>query len=236
MNTTGLTLLIPERVDSERDAVAQVWRDGGGGVLRLGRFWDPPPVDPAATRLYGNDAFCLVLEQKLGLALLSPDDQLLLTLAPRYLGREVVSLDGAALSALKFPVFVKSVIPKQIRSRVYHSGEALAMECQGLEQETRYLASPPVTFVAEARCFLLEGRVLDAAIYEGRGDPAEAAAFAARVAEGDGLPAAVVMDVGLLEGAGWVVVEFNAAWGAGLNGCDPARVLPAIAAATRVRT
>jgi hypothetical protein len=42
-----------------------------------------------------------------------------------------------------------------------------------------------------------------------------------------------VMDVGLVPGTGWVVIEFNAAWGAGLNGCDPNRILPAIEAASR---
>jgi hypothetical protein len=38
----------------------------------------------------------------------------------------------------------------------------------------------------------------------------------------------VVVDVGLIAGRGWAVIEFNAAWGAGLNGCDPEKVLPAI--------
>jgi hypothetical protein len=42
------------------------------------------------------------------------------------------------------------------------------------------------------------------------------------------LPRAVVVDVGLIAGRGWAVIEFNAAWGAGLNGCDPEKVLPAI--------
>ena len=40
------------------------------------------------------------------------------------------------------------------------------------------------------------------------------------------LPPAVVVDVGLIEGRGWAIVEANAAWGAGICGCDPRRILP----------
>jgi hypothetical protein len=46
------------------------------------------------------------------------------------------------------------------------------------------------------------------------------------------LPRSVVIDVGYIDNQGWAVVEFNAAWGAGLNGCSPEKVLPAIVAAS----
>jgi len=46
------------------------------------------------------------------------------------------------------------------------------------------------------------------------------------------LPMTVVVDVGFVGGRGWTVIEFNAAWGAGLNGCNPERFLPAIVAAS----
>lgn len=36
----------------------------------------------------------------------------------------------------------------------------------------------------------------------------------------------------VIDGRGWAVVEFNAAWGAGLNGCDAEKVLPGIVAAS----
>ena len=39
------------------------------------------------------------------------------------------------------------------------------------------------------------------------------------------LPKAAVVDVGVIAGRGWAVVEQNAAWGSGLYGCDPAEVL-----------
>jgi hypothetical protein len=39
------------------------------------------------------------------------------------------------------------------------------------------------------------------------------------------LPSAVVLDVGVIRGEGWAVVEANAAWGSGIYGCDPDQVL-----------
>ena len=39
------------------------------------------------------------------------------------------------------------------------------------------------------------------------------------------LPRATVIDVGIVEGLGWACVEQNAAWGAGIYGCNAAAVL-----------
>ena len=51
--------------------------------------------------------------------------------------------------------------------------------------------------------------------------------FAAAVAADESipLPPAVALDVGVIPGRGWAVVEPNAAWGSGIYGCDPAQVL-----------
>ena len=46
------------------------------------------------------------------------------------------------------------------------------------------------------------------------------------------LPRAVVVDVGFVADCGWAVIEFNAVWGPGLNGCNAPKVLPAILAAS----
>ena len=47
------------------------------------------------------------------------------------------------------------------------------------------------------------------------------------------LPPAFVVDVGLIDGRGWAVVEFNPAWCAGLLGADPAAVLGVLERACR---
>lgn len=69
-------------------------------------------------------------------------------------------------------------------------------------------------------------------MYEGAGELAAVVAFVAALILSMELPRAVVIDVGFIVGRGWAVIEFNAAWGAGLNGCDPAKVLPAVLAAS----
>lgn len=43
---------------------------------------------------------------------------------------------------------------------------------------------------------------------------------------------AIVVDVGEIFGRGWAVIEANAAWGSGIYGCDPGRVLDVIRHAT----
>lgn len=45
------------------------------------------------------------------------------------------------------------------------------------------------------------------------------------------LPTAYVVDIGLIEGRGWAVVEFNPVWCSGLLGVDPDRILDVLMAA-----
>jgi len=76
--TAGLNLLISDKADVERDAVAGAFESCGGTVHRIGRFWEPPTFEVSTVRVYGAVVFCLVLQQKLGLTLCSPPDELLL--------------------------------------------------------------------------------------------------------------------------------------------------------------
>ncbi|CAM2788772.1 ATP-grasp domain-containing protein [Rariglobus hedericola] len=234
MNTAGLNLLIPDKPDTERDALAAVFRRGGGEVHRIGRFWDPPAFDPATVRVYGPDSFCLVLQQKLGFPLCSPDDDLLLRLPPEFLRRELSRKTLGDALASGFPLFIKPMMPKQFRGAVYRSAEALADECRGITMETPVLVAEPVTITAEVRCFALDGSVLAAAVYEGKAEVAEAVQFTRSVIKSLPLPRAVVIDVGLVAERGWAVIEFNAAWGAGLNGCDPESALSSIVTASAI--
>jgi ATP-grasp domain-containing protein len=234
MNAAGLTLLLPDKPDVERDSLANVWERHGGMVLRLARFWDPPALDPGSVRVYGSNAFCLVLKEKLGLQLCSPSDELIFAVPPHHLRRavwrrtltEAIELDPA------YPAFCKPAVPKLFPARVYTNPTELATECRGLDGGSVIVVSEPVTFIAEARCFILEGRVLDCAIYDGEGDTEAAASAVAELLRDLPVPRAVVVDMGLIPGRGWAVVEFNAAWGAGLNGCSPELVWPCVAAAS----
>lgn len=233
MDTTGLNLLIPDKPDSERDGLAEVFAQGGGTAHRIGRFWDPPIFAPATVRVYGPDTFCLVLQQKLGFSLCSPDDDLLLRVPPEFISRELHRRTLGEVLAGPFPVFVKPMMPKQFRGAVYHSVDGIREECRGLAPDTAVFVAEPVRFVSEVRSFVLDGAVVDAAVYEGTADIADAVSFISKLIASLDLPRAVVIDVGFIAERGWALIEFNGAWGAGLNGCKAAKAMPAILAGSR---
>jgi len=125
VETSGLNLLIPDKPDTERDSLAEAVSQHGAKVHRIGRFWDPPAFDRATVRVYGPDSFCLVLQQKLGFELCSPDDDLLLRVPQEYLQRRITQSQLAEAQALSYPVFVKPVTPKQFRGAIYQSFKSL---------------------------------------------------------------------------------------------------------------
>lgn len=234
MDLSGLTLIIPDKEDVEREAVASAWESRAGSVLRLDRFWDPPiGLDSQTVKLYGNDSFCLVLGQKLGLALVSPPDDLLGRLDRKWTRREVTIRTLGEMRAVDFPAFIKPVVPKQFTARVYVRLTDLEMECKGLEGSTAVIRSSVIALEAEARSFVLDGRVLDCSIYEGGGETEGARRFTEDFCRSVPLPKTCVVDAGLIKGEGWAFIEANSSWGAGLNGCEAAKILPAIVAATR---
>ena len=224
-----MLLIIPDKPDGERDAVASAWGEEGGTVLRLARFWEPPPVEPLLVRVYGPDTFCLVVAQKLGLELVSPPDDLVLRVGEADLKRRIVRETLGGLQ--DFPAFVKPLVPKLFRAGVYASQEALLVECRGLEDSTELLVAEPVTILCEARAFVLRGQLQSCAVYEGEGSLAEARSFLSGLAERLVLPVTCVLDAALIEGRGWALLEANATWGAGLNGCDARSILPCLKAA-----
>lgn len=231
----GLILVIPSKPDSERDAVADAWKLAGGSVERLDRFWDPPPLPCERVRLYGPDAFALVVAQKLEIDVAEPDPYAVVK-CPAELLRRAVSVERLGQAGdLVYPCFLKPIVPKQFGARVFESFTQLQEETKGLHDATEILRSEIVTIVAEARSFVLDGIVQACALYEGTGNADAAAKTCERVAMALDLPSASVLDVGLLESGEWVFIEANAAWGAGLNGCDAHQVLACIAAASRGR-
>lgn len=196
------------------------------------RFWDPPSYERRLVRVYGPDTFCLVLQQKIGFHLVSPSDELILRVPANLVRRRIVGQTLESLQDGQFPAFIKPVVPKQFRAQVHSSVSSVWKECTGLKPATAVLVSEPVKFTAEVRAFVLEGRVLDAAIYEGEASLAEAIEAVSALVRAMTLPQVFVVDVGFIESGGWAVVEFNAAWGAGLNGCSAEKVLPAVLAAS----
>lgn len=229
----GLVLVIPSKADSERDAVANAWQLAGGAVERLDRFWDPPPLPRERVRLYGPDTFALVVAQRLEIEVSEPDPYALIK-CPAELLRRTVSVERLGHAGdLAYPGFLKPVVPKQFGARIFESFAQLQAETNGLDDSTEILRSDIITIVAEARSFVLDGVVQARALYEGTGNADAAAKTCERVAMALDLPRAAVLDVGLLDSGEWVFIEANAAWGAGLNGCDAHDVLACIATASK---
>ena len=94
-----------------------------------------------------------------------------------------------------------------------------------------------------SRLFLLDGEVCTGSRYATRGaldvaplaeDPlhGEVLAFAGQLAA-TRLPSAIVVDVGLLDGGGWAVVEANAAWASGHYACAADAALDVVLHAAR---
>ena len=230
---TGITLAIPDKPDVERDSVAAEWERLGGQVIRLGAFWSPPEeLAEADVRLYGNDTFCLVVAQKLNVNVISARDEMVAEIGQEWTRRSIEIRELSEANELFYPCFVKPVTPKQFRAAVYESKDALEEECKGLDTSEGIMVSNIVSIESEARCFILDGKVLDGSVYEGDGNAAESAEFVQSFCDAHELPKTCVIDAGYVTSEGWAILEFNSSWGAGLNGCYAAKVLPAIEAAS----
>ena len=238
------TLLIPDKPDVERLAVAEAWRAMGGRVREVGKFWVKLDLEPGERAcIYGHEMFGLVMAQVNGLQLATVDDAAITRIGREWTKRKVELVQIGELSKLSFPVFVKPVQPKQFRAAVYPDWKALAEEMDGIDGEEMAIVSEVVQISAEARAFVLDGRVMDIAIYAGEANLTRADAFVAGFLtspiveggpeiEGSLMPRTFVVDIAFSDEVGWMVLEFNSSWGAGLNGCDAANVIPCIVAAT----
>lgn len=100
-------------------------------------------------------------------------------------------------------------------------------------ESARGRSTAPGVALCVARAGLLDAEVLSIACYEGDVDVTLARELATATSRDPATTSPCVVDLGLTDDRGWVVFEANAAWGAGLNGCDPVAAAQCIAVATR---
>jgi hypothetical protein len=233
------TLVLPPRFTPDTIAVGQAATTAGWSVERLPSWRVPEWLRGQDVALYGEPLFAAVVAEDLGLALLEPPFDWLPTLPADYLRRETRFATLAQARQLEHPAFIKPADDKCFLAGVFREGQHLPSE-DVLPGATPVLIAEPVRWEVEVRCFVLDREVLAISPYLRRGELAQlpdgtwddgrtehAEAFAQRVVSDNAvsLPAAVVVDVGIIEGRGWAVIEANAAWGSGIYGCDPAAVL-----------
>ncbi|MEU8539262.1 ATP-grasp domain-containing protein [Streptomyces sp. NPDC048717] len=209
---------------------------------------------------YGGPAFGARVVDALGVALLEPSDDWLTSLPLAYTGRRITLATLGEARRLTRPAFVKPPSDKSFPAAVYADGGRLPVRPE-LPPDLPVQIADVVTWAAEFRLFVLDGEVragsqyatfgrLDARPLDGHRQEDAVREFAAGLltACGDGLPSAVVVDVGLLTpaepgGSGHsagdqcAVVEANMAWFSNCYAADPNRALDVVlrAAGPRAR-
>lgn len=243
------TLIVPPRQTPDTEAMLQAARRAGWAARRLADWRAPLGLAAADPVLYGEPLFADVVAGALGVALLQPTPGWLPALPAGYRRRAVRLTTLGQARRAGGPAFFKPADDKCFPAGVYPDGGALPAPGL-LPDDTPVLISEPVAWAVEYRCFVAERRVRTASPYWRAGALAQAAdgswpappeeraqalAFAAQLlaAPAAAMPPACVLDVGLIAGRGWAVVEANSAWGAGIYGCDPAEVLPVLRRAVR---
>jgi len=233
---TDTILLIPQKSDDERESVLNAWIKLGGQGQKLDRFWEKPTdLENKNIAVYGNDTFALVIAQLFNLKLVSPDDSLIARLDKKWVKRMIEEKHISDLTGQDFPGFIKPVTPKQFKGKVYLTLNDFLVETHGLPVDEKILVSEILKVDSEARSFILNNQILDLAIYEGQGNLDNAKRFLSDfLNESDNkLPATLVIDIGYNLDVGWFIIEFNSSWGAGLNNCDPNKVIESILFATQ---
>jgi hypothetical protein len=248
--TPNGTLLLSPRLAPDSERIREAAIQGGYAHRRLDSFRPPNDLSRQPIFVYGEPLFTIIVTQALNHVLIEPTYNWLATLPTTYTGRDIISATMEQARSLKQPRFVKLADGmKGFEARVYRSGADLP---HFYEDDLTVLVQEPVRWTVEYRCFVLNRQITTMSVYlrEGslaqdakgdwRSDPetdAAARAFCEYFLADDqiALPPACVVDVGLIEGRGWAVIEANPAYGSGLYGCDASQVLPVLQRACRLR-
>lgn len=231
-----------------------LWRSAieiGWDIHRALRY-DVPILSSNPKCCYGEVLFCDIMAQKLGLGLLEPLDGWLAMHVPEaFLKRHVGFRFAKDLGSIQEPRFIKPANDKLFKAGIYESGSAVPE----VHPFCAVLVSEIVDFEYEVRCWVLDRKVMTAALYRFVDDPSEPDGVPTQhfVDEATGwlqgmldvlgddralyLPSAVVVDVGFIRGKGWAVVEANPCWASGVyEGADPMKILPLILRAAGPRS
>jgi hypothetical protein len=241
------TLILSPRYTPDSIALGNAALEMGWTVERL-QSWRPPVrLSDHDVVPYGEPLFAAVVADSLQLALIEPPLSWMAEIPVDLRQREIQFTDLNAARAHNHPSFIKPADDKCFPARIYTTGIELPPS-DILGGATPVLISEPVSWESEFRCFVLEKQVVVVSIYSRKGELAEAEdgswpvsasesedalGFANSVLQDARVkfPPAGVLDVGVIEGRGWAVVEANACWGSGIYGCEPRCVLQTLSRA-----
>ena len=170
----------------------------------------------------------------------------LVSLPDKFSKRRIELFDLKSAIGIKDRCFIKPALGKSFDAAI-RTGESLVSQTSHLPPDLLIHRSEVVEWEAEYRCFTKNNEVLTLSPYrrgkvtfssyasplEGPRHETEAASeFANSVLSSVPCPKAFVLDVGIIKGKGWAVVEPNECWGSGVYGCTPKKVLEVLLAAT----
>lgn len=231
------TLILTPRFTEDAQALWRAAGQLGWGVERLVSWRVPEDLRAVPEPvLYLEALFGPKLAEQFRLRLLEPNVNWLPQLPEEFRKRQVSLMPLRAARRLAKPAFIKPPNDKSFPARLY-SGAELP---DGYDEDSPVLVAEVVRWEVEFRCFVLDRQPRAISVYLRSGEFQRESGFAAspsELAEAESvaravcqdsridLPRATVLDVGVIAGRGWAVVEQNAAWGSGIYGCDPVAVL-----------
>jgi hypothetical protein len=244
MNSQKSTTLLMSCRNTEDNQL--VWRaavERGWSVERV-RGLQVPTVESDRVLVYIESLFAPAIAQRFSLTLIQPPDNWLVKLPKEYRLRDIALTTLGDVADCSLPLFLKPPNEKSFPAQVYDNVEQLLVD---YGPSTPILTSTPVQWEVEYRCFCLDGQVRALSPYFRNGklsklddfsateqELSSAKNFAERVLRDTRVttPNAIVIDVGTLSTGEWAVVEANSAWGSGIYGCDPTKVLDVVEQAT----
>lgn len=237
------SLILSSRYTTDSQILREAARQRGWETLRLdGRQlpeWFDPPDDQIAMFYTAPHAF--EIASQLDRALVGCPSDWTISLPQELISREIRQTTLAEALTISTPQFVKHSLSKAFPAAVY-SAESLAEATHKIQPTSLVHVGEPVTFDVEYRCFVYDRSVATISPYRRfgnvladhtdtlghtAGERDSAMEFAESVLGCDEVscPPALVLDVGLIAGRGWAVVEFNECWASGIYTCDPGCVL-----------
>ena len=231
------------RYTTDSQLLRRVAQQRGWETLRLDGQqvpqWFDPPDEQIALFYTAPHAFEIAAQMSRTLLGCSPDWTV--RLPAEFLHREVRQTTLGEALRLPGKSFIKHAVSKAFPAAIYDS-QSLAMATSHVPPSAMVHVGEPVEWLVEYRCFILNREIAALCPYRRHGEalknhsdslgatPSETNAArecAESLLESSAIdcPPAFVLDVGLIKGRGWAVVEFNECWASGIYSCDPVRVL-----------